>query len=481
MDLTALIKTGVTGAFQFVRNAFTGAENKRHHLMMENFEKSKQQREYAKSIQDEIRKSILDLQSDDVNTRILAVAILMDNADKYVKNELLENTTEKILKEVSNIVDHLCRYIRDNPDSSFNDALVRQKIFSEISSRIDKDTLKFTKNNREIEILCLPSKNPWTYIEYNFENSKINYPLSNIKLANANFNNSDFLSEISFKNSNFYGLTEFESARFYCDPDFVNTVFHGPVNFEWARFKEDEKIEQRFTFESHFHKGAIFKHVHFEDTAVFSRSHFYQDTDFTLTQFYKTALFEYTEFKEKANFLLAEFRGNVIFNYAKFHSECNKTNFSGTILGAEDSEVSFREATFKIAPDFSNSYIFGIACFYTNIYTDLIITPIMEEYSRKAGYYTQQIFQPYNNKQPKADSVFENVNFNYTHTHRFDFYNLGSYTYQPGKATIILKNGQSVTREIPAGSYLFDPNSWDKRIRKSDCRSEPAKPLDESD
>lgn len=69
-------KTIATGVFKFICNAFTGAENKRHHLMMENFEKSKQQREYAKSIQDEIRKSILDLQSDDVNTRILAVAIL---------------------------------------------------------------------------------------------------------------------------------------------------------------------------------------------------------------------------------------------------------------------------------------------------------------------------------------------------------------------------------------------------------------------
>ena len=481
MDPIAFIKPLLTGAIQFVCNAFTGKEIKRHHLIMEDFEKNKQQREYTKFIQDKTRKSILDLQSDNVSTRVLAVETLMDIADEYVKNELLENATEKIFKEVSNIVDHLCKYIRDNPDSSFNDVIVRQKIFSEISSRIDKDTLKSTKNNREIEILCLPSKNPWTYIKYNFENSKINYPLSNTKLANANFNNSEFLNEISFKNSNFYGLTEFKSATFYCDPGFVNTVFHGPVNFEFARFKENEKIEQHFTFESHFHKDAIFKNIHFEDTAIFSRSHFYQDTDFTLAQFYKTALFEYTEFKEKANFLGTEFRGNAIFNNARFLSERDKTNFSGTILGAKDSEVSFREATFNIAPDFSHSYIFGIACFFTNIHTDLIITPIMEEYSRKSGYYTQQIFQPYNNKQPKTDSVFKNANFNYTHIHNFHFWNLGSYTYQPGEATIILKNGQSVTREIPAGSYLFDPNSWDKRIQKSDCRSEPAKPLDESD
>ena len=476
-----LAKTIATGVFKFICNAFTGAENKRHHLAMEAFEKDRQRSEYAKSIQDRSRQLILDLQNDNVSTRISAVAMLMNIADEYVENELLENTTEKIFKEVSNIVDHLCKYIRDDPESGFDDVLVRQKIFSEISSRIDKDTLISAINNREIEILCLPSKNPWTYIKYNFENSKINYPLSNIKLASANFNNSDFLSEISFKNSNFYGLTEFKSARFYCDPGFIDTVFHGPVSFEHAKFKRGEKTEQRFTFKSCFHRDANFKYIHFEDTTVFSHSYFYQDADFTLAQFYKTALFEYTEFKEKAEFLGAEFRGTVIFNNAKFLSECDKTNFSGTILGAEDSEVSFREATFKIAPNFSHSYIFGASCFYTNVYIDLIVTPIMEEYSRKAGYYTQQVFQPYKNKQPEEDSVFKNANFNYTHIHNFHFWNLESYTYQPGEATIILKNGQSVTRKIPAGSYLFDPNSWDEGMHKSNCRSKSAKPLDESD
>ena len=69
----------------------------------------------------------------------------------------------------------------------------------------------------------------------------------------------------------------------------------------------------------------------------------------------------------------------------------------------------------------------------------------------------------------------------YRGEHKFDFYELGSYKYVPGEATIVFEDGQSITREIPAGSRLFDPTSLDERTYKYTCVSDFAKPLENSD
>lgn len=434
----------------------TEKETERHHTTTEKLRSKEQERKHMATLDKKRKDAILELGNENIQIRIHGVESLIEVAMSYADSTELNLNIEERGEKINDILQYLCQYIQtpSNPDiSKIDDSPVRKKIFEKISNRL--------RLAIDSESNSVPPENPWSFIQCDFSNSTINYSLDDISLINAKFFNVDFKDGASFNRSSFYGNSNFDNAKFYCNAEFDGSIFYGPATFENSEFKmiKPDNISCWAHFSTQFHGETSFKGATFDCRAIFQKSHFHETADFTIAEFNGSSEFNWAVFEKFANFLGTEFKSNnTDFSSAKFNSPDIRTYFQGTKFGNdEESTTMFRGTDFKLAPNFTGTRITGIGIFEPNIY---------------------EVQEPVRDK--KADYAFSFMHLDYRHKHIFNFWNLGSYNYLPGKATIILKNGKSVTREIPAGSYLFDPDSWNEKNRKYK-ESEPAKPLDDSD
>ena len=162
----------------------------------------------------------------------------------------------------------------------------------------------------------------------------------------------------------------------------------------------------------------------------FSSAKFYSKADFSWAKFTQSADFSRTAFAQKADFNWAKFFQKADFSWAKF---TQTTDFRGATFAQT---ASFRGATFeKYSPRF------------------------VAATQDKSGETYRARFATLSEKQP---------------THNFAVHE-NSRPILLGETVL-----DNIKYNLPTGTVLFDPDSWDEEKQEYTHVSEPAKPLDNS-
>lgn len=377
--LTTAILT-ITGGFIAVFGLIKS--HQKSELEREQLETQKQKdnrdhiRQLHDSYNDRFDKAVAELNSNDVKSAYAAVPKLAKLADAWLDYKDLSNDTEeleklkkKAEKETQTIINILCKYIRTMPgeyteedlkdigalDTTHQDKLkseseVRRLIFSEISDRSSKVTIK----NGEIST----SPGRWSKFDFDFTQAPIFYPLHDLTFEHPNFKFTRFYTEIDFSNSCFIGKTSFESVHFVrnlkAHINFRSTKFIGNVSFLNAQFDRFADFES-----SNFRKKASFENTTFDESAHFKNARFKKSTLFSRATFTGPTDFTNVTFSGSIGFGLSTFKNSVDFSNAIF---ITPVNFSATCFNYEPPEFAKYSAgamfSIKIPP---KKYIFDVA------------------------------------------------------------------------------------------------------------------------
>lgn len=156
-----------------------------------------------------------------------------------------------------------------------------------------------------------------------------------------------------------------------------------------------------------------------------------------------------------ANFSFAIFIGDTGFESSEF---LRKASFAG---GYFKDEIAFRNAYFKDGVDFSHTNFEVSADFKGLQSTGSVIFELSK--------------LPY-------DTDFSESYFPYNCNHIWNFIQRKDKPgVKYGSTDLILPNNEVITKYLPAGARLFDPDSWDEEKQKYTRVSDPAKPLETSD
>ena len=220
----------------------------------------------------------------------------------------------------------------------------------------------------------------------------------------------------------------FHSARFYNGTDFSWVTFVQPANFYLVAFVTGVGfINTNFIQEAHF-IGADF-----QQGAGFAGASFAQDAYFVTASFKQEVYFSGVTFAQNAYFIGADFRPDVDFNGVTF---TQNANFAGARFAQN---ADFSKASFMQGMNFN----------------EVIFKKYEPSFTRENS---KAQFSVYSDSQNYKFSVGE-----------------GSKLIKSGTATLFGK-----PFEIPVGTVLFDPNSWDEENKKYTRVSGPAKQLDKS-
>lgn len=220
----------------------------------------------------------------------------------------------------------------------------------------------------------------------------------------------------------------FQSARFYNGTDFSWVTFVQPANFYLVAFVTGVGfINTNFIQEAHF-IGADF-----QQGVGFAGASFAQDAYFVTASFKQEVYFSGVTFAQNAYFIGADFRPDVDFSGVTF---TQNANFAGARFAQN---ADFSKASFMQGMNFN----------------EVIFKKYEPSFTRENS---KAQFSVYSDSQNYKFSVGE-----------------GSKLIKPGTATLLGK-----PFEIPVGTVLFDPNSWDEENKKYTRVSGPAKPLDKS-
>ena len=178
----------------------------------------------------------------------------------------------------------------------------------------------FDKMYSEIKNIDEQQSRDWNKIKFDFTESVIFYPLSNLTFKNPIFKRARFYGEADFSNSQIIGVIDFDSAIFYGPAKFHHTSFVEYANFSPATFLE---------------------------RAEFTPSTFEGCVDFTKTCFVKSSNFERTRFRSSASFSETSFGGSA--NFKKTHFEKGADFRTATFFR----ETTFDDAFFSSYPVFS--------------------------------------------------------------------------------------------------------------------------------
>lgn len=333
-------------------------------------------RQLHASYNDRFDKAVAELNSNDVKSAYAAVPKLAKLADAWLDYKDLSNDTEELEKlkkkadkEAQTIINILCKYIRTMPgeyteedlkdtgaleathqDKLKSESEVRRLIFSEISDRSSKVTIK----NGEIST----SPGRWSKFDFDFTQAPIFYPLHDLTFEHPNFKFTRFYTEIDFSNSCFIGKTSFESVHFVrnlkAHINFRSTKFIGNVSFLNAQFDRFADFES-----SNFRKKASFENTTFDESAHFKNARFKKSTLFSRATFTGPTDFTNVTFSGSIGFGLSTFKNSVDFSNAIF---ITPVNFSATCFNYEPPEFAKYSAgamfSIKIPP---KKYIFDVA------------------------------------------------------------------------------------------------------------------------
>ena len=193
----------------------------------------------------------------------------------------------------------------------------------------------------------------------------------------------------------------------------------------------------------------------------FPSARFYGKADFMGATFTGNADFVGAKFTENADFSLAKFAGNANFRDAKF---AGNTNFWGAKFAGN---TNFWGAKFTKNANFSLAKFTGIANFpfveFTGI-TDFLFAKFTRNADFNGAYFKKSA--------PTFAGAFGSARFSAQVNPRGYVFSVrqGSKPIDCGTATL---DGNSF--EIPLGTVLFDPDSWDEEEQYYTRFSKPAK------
>lgn len=154
----------------------------------------------------------------------------------------------------------------------------------------------------------------------------------------------------------------------------------------------------------------------------------------------------------EADFSFTIFIGDTSFESSQF---LRRTSFTG---GYFKDGITFKNAYFKDGVDFS----------YTNLEESADFNGL-----QSTGSVIFQLSKiPY-------DTDFSESYFPYNCNHIWNFIQRKDKPgVKYGSADLILPNNEVITKDLPVGARLFDPDSWDDEKKEYTCFSNPAKPRD---
>ncbi|WP_303989283.1 pentapeptide repeat-containing protein [Rothia mucilaginosa] len=319
---------------------------------------------------------------------------------------------------------------------------VRRTIFVEMSKR----SSAFTKNDKGEIIETVPGI--WSDFNFDFSRAPIFYPLNRLTIEKGNFSSAKF-----------YSNSDFSWAKFAQTARFSEATFTQTANFSWATFTQTANF-RRATFT----QTADFGGAKFDQTADFYGATFTQTADFGVAKFDQTVKFGGAKFAQTANFGRAKFAQTADFYGAKF---AQTARFRGATF---TQTARFSGAKFAQTADFSKATFTQTANFSWATFTQTV-------------NFSEATFSA---SSPKFVETYEVLGM----TFRARFATLpknqraDSFTVSEGSFPILLGEaelGDGIKHDIPVGTVLFDPDSWDEEKQEYTRVSKPAKPLDDSD
>lgn len=432
-DLTTAL-LGVTGGvvalFSLIKS-HQKSELEREQLEVQKQKDSRDHiRQLHDSYNDRFDKAVAELNSNDVKSAYAAVPKLAKLADAWLDYKDLSNDTEeleklkkKAEKEAQTIINILCKYIRTMPGEYTEEDL---KDIGALDTT-HQDKLKSESEVRRLIFSEISARSSTVTVG----NDKISITPGVWSEFNFDFTKAPIfypLYDLTFENPNF------EFARFYTEIDFSNSCFIGKTSFESVHFVKNLKAHINFSS------------TKFIGNVSFLNAQFDRFADFELSNFRQEASFENATFDESAYFKNARFKKSTLFSMATFTGPTDFTNvtFSGS--------VGFGLSTFENSVDFSNA---------------IFITPV--NFSATCFNYESPEFAKYS-----AGAMF--CNKIHPKKYIFDVAKNSKYKIETGR---VIQDNQPF--DIPLGSVLFDPDSWDKENQEYTRFSDPAKPIEESD
>ena len=377
---------------------------------------------------------------------------LAEKIEEYEARKALENLqkleSEKLDEEVSSRIQILLKRFKDSDEyekpeditadyAKFHEEQdVRRTIFVEMSKR----SSTFTRDGIGKVIDTFPGM--WSDFEFDLSRAPIFYPLNTITIEKGNFSSAKFYS-----NADFSGTTFTQTA------DFSWTKFTQKVDFSWAKFTQ--KVDFSGTT---FAQTADFSRVNFTQKADFSGAKFSQKADFSGAEFTQKADFSGAKFSQKADFSWATFIETAYFSRVNF---TQKADFSWATF---TQTAYFDRARFFQTADFSWANFFQTGDFRggTFIQNANFSSATFKKHSPhfvatahgKSGKAYRARFAALSEKQP---------------AHNFTVHE-DSRPIRLGETEL-----DNIKYNLPMGTVLFDPCSWDEEKKEYTRVSEPAK------
>ena len=293
-----------------------------------NQEKEKNENDHTRQVHAERRsrytKAVEQLANEKAAVRLGGIYTLVGLVDEWLADDTLESEEQQ--KEGQVIINNLCSYIRspfplaehresieylkNKPPKHWKENIkndenklkeeqeVRQTIFREISLRIKQEST--TKKSVG-----------WSGLLYDFSNSEIFYPLSELHFKNPNFSYSKFYGTANFYGSSFIDGANYTLSKFTGDAVFLKSSFRGETSFREAKFYANTWFSVAGDQKAEFYDKAVFTHAKFREYTDFSEITFHE-TDFSSAEFHGNAHFFNTNFTEKAPFNSSLFNGEII-------------------------------------------------------------------------------------------------------------------------------------------------------------------------
>ena len=371
---------------------------------------------------------------------------LAEKIEEYEARKALENLqkleSEKLDEEVSSLLQSLLKRFKDSDGyekskditadyAKFHEEQdVRRTIFVEMSKR----SSTFTMNEKDEIIETISGM--WSDFNFDFSRAPVFYPLNAITIEKGNFSSTKFYSNADFSEAKFTQTADFSKTTFAQTADFSGAKFTQRADFSWATFAQNAYFNwAKFTHTVYF-SGAKFT-----QTVYFSGAKFTGTAYFRLAKFFETAEFGGVKFTQITDFSEAKFFQTAAFGKAKFTQKAD-----------------FSKAKFTQTADFRGAIFFQNANFSRATF---------EKYSPRFAATTHGVsgeayrarFAVLSEKQPAHD-----------------------FAVREGSRPILLGETElgSIKYNLPTGTVLFDPDSWDEEKQEYTRVSEPAKPLDES-
>lgn len=399
-----------------------------------NQEKEKNERDHTRQVHAERRsrytKAVEQLANEKATVRLGGIYTLVGLVDEWLADESL--TKDKQKEEGQVIINNLCSYIRSPfPPAERLEEYKARKELQELQAE-DPKNFSTEKGHR------------YRFLLKHFENSAEYQEPKDLASDQTAFREEQDVRRTIFNEMSKRSSTFSEDKK-------------SSIPGLWSNFDFDfSRAPVFYSLENLTIEKANFRSAKFYGDADFSWVTFVQNANFYLVTFVKSVGFINAAFIQEARFYAVDFQQSVGFWGASF---TQAAHFSGTSFNqkAHFSGVTFTQNANFNGAGFAQEADFSKASFLQNLDFDKAIFKKYEPSFARENSRTQF----------SARSDSQNYKFSVRD---------GSKPIELGTATLLDK-----PFDIPVGTVLFDPDSWDEEMQDYTRISKPAKPLDESD